>query len=72
MIICADCSQAQFYQEADYGDISVTRKNQLGGYDYYDADGKITGYSIKTYSGDYVYYDIAGNKQGSLKKQSGC
>ncbi len=67
MIICADCSQAQFYQEADYGDISVTRKNQLGGYDYYDENGKMVGYSAKNRWGEYVYYDSEGNLLGHLE-----
>jgi len=59
---------AQYYQKADYGDMSATRKNQLGGYDYYDKSGNIAGYSKKTYTGDYVYYDNEGNKLGALKQ----
>jgi len=58
----------QFYQKADYGEKSTTRKNEVGGYDYYDSSGTKTGYSQKTYKGDYVYYDNAGNKLGALKK----
>jgi len=61
-------AHAQFYQKADYGKMNDTRKNQLGGYDYYDKDGKIAGHSKKTYGGDYIYYDNAGNKLGILKK----
>ena len=68
MIICADCSQAQFYQEADYGDISVTRKNQLGVYDYYGEDGEMVGYSSKNRWGEYVYYDNKGNVLGHLER----
>ncbi len=59
---------AQYYQKADYGDMSVTRKNQLGGYDYYNSAGNKTGYSKKTYTGDYIYYDNEGNKLGVLKQ----
>lgn len=61
---------AQFYQKADYSDISVTRKNQIGGYDYYNKQGKIIGYSSKSYTGDYTYYSVEGNKLGTLKKGS--
>ena len=59
---------AQYYQRSDYSDISVTRKNQMNGYDYYDKSGDLVGRSEKTYSGDYVYYDTSGNKIGTLKK----
>lgn len=69
LAIGADFCQAQFYQKADYGDISVTRKNQLGGYDYYDKEGKIVGYSEKTHKGDYIYYDNEGNTLGALKQE---
>ena len=71
MVICADCAQAQFYQEADYGDISVTRKNQLGGYDYYDEDGEMVGYSLKNRWGEYAYYDNRGNILGHLQDYGG-
>ncbi|MFH0732125.1 MAG: hypothetical protein V2A72_04275 [Candidatus Omnitrophota bacterium] len=59
---------AQYYQQADYGQMSNTKKNELGGYDYFDANGNKTGYSKKTYSGDYEYYDNEGNKLGALKQ----
>ena len=58
----------QYYQKADYGEMNITRKNQLGGYDYYDSEGKMVGYSDKTYKGTYIYYDNKGNRLGELKE----
>ncbi len=65
----AESVWAQFYQKADYGDMSTTRKNEVSGYNYYDKEGKMTGYSKKTYKGDYVYYNNEGNQLGSLQKE---
>lgn len=53
--------------EADYGQISETKKNILGGYDYYDTNNIFRGYSVKTPSG-YKYYDSQGNYLGEIKR----
>ena len=66
--LCPQIALGQFYQKADYAESNVTRKNQLGGYDYYDKSGNKIGYSKKTHAGDYIYYDNEGNKTGVLKQ----
>lgn len=66
--MAAAAALAQYYQKDDYGEISTTRKNQLGGYDYYDKNGNMTSYSSKNYQGEYIYYDKEGNKIGVLKQ----
>src|SRR3989338_454237 len=60
----------QFYQKADYGEVKDTKKNEFGGYDYFDKSGNRTGYSVRTHDGNFIYYDTDGNKTGMLKKEN--
>jgi hypothetical protein len=53
------------------GTAEASRKNALGGYDYYDKKGKRVGYSIPNRSGGFDYYDASGNKIGTLSRKEG-
>jgi len=53
--------------EADYGQVSNTRKNIIGGYDYYDESNNLAGYSEKAADG-YRYYDANGNYLGKVQE----
>lgn len=70
LAICGLISCPAFCGVEYQGTTESSRKNALGGYDYYDQAGKRTGYSVPNRSGGYDYYDASGNKTGTLRKAS--
>jgi len=57
-------------ERADYGQLTNTRKNSTGGYDYYSQSNTFLGHSESNFNNGYNYYNSEGNKIGSLKEDS--
>lgn len=48
--------------------VGGTKRNAVGGYDFFNAYGKRIGYSKRDSRGGYSFYDSQGNKIGALKR----
>jgi len=55
-------------EKSDYGQMTDTRKNMLGGYDYYNNTNTMLGHSERNDSNGYDYFNEAGNKIGSIEQ----